>query len=472
MTTRLHDGYANSMVHAALRGGALPSLRRVAVDLSYDGNRAFFSGALLGAMQELHLNIKYPGDPDDLEPQLAALGLVRQLPALAELVLEVSIDLGLRDVDVTWPPFIPPSLKALSIVTDDDGLLSRSLVRALPGLLESSGARLDRLEIRIPSCVKAIAGGLVHVAQALRCCSPTLKIFRLLAREGAVYFDPDAGDYAAQAERLRVQCSDVMAAVSSCRNHLEVLVLPQFFLIEPLFPPGAVFGRLTHLQIWDCEREHTPDAGVLGLWELMASGGLPALATLKVVLGERRRLDPRVAPAFEGVAGTLTHLYLHQWFPPGWGSNEVAGAGYEIGVAVGKLRRLKDLALDISSNGRAYHGVARGLAASGGDRPLPLLWRLMLPSVEAHAVQVASLLLPSVRVFISSYHIRRMALLTACALRQAGYRHIWAFSVTNTDEDIKPGMETSVHVIAGCKGGDMTIQDRSWKSLKSGDLLP
>jgi hypothetical protein len=50
--------------------------------------------------------------------------------------------------------------------------------------------------------------------------------------------------------------------------------------------------------------------------------------------------------------------------------------GYELGVAVGKLRRLKDLALDLSEDGRAYHAVAQGLAASGGDRPLPLLWRV------------------------------------------------------------------------------------------------
>jgi hypothetical protein len=57
---------------------------------------------------------------------------------------------------------------------------------------------------------------------------------------------------------------------------------PTTIEVEPLFPPGTAFARLTHLEIGDYEREHPPDAGVMGLWELMASGGLPALAKLKV----------------------------------------------------------------------------------------------------------------------------------------------------------------------------------------------
>jgi hypothetical protein len=74
--------------------------------------------------------------------------------------------------------------------------------------------------------------------------------------------------------------------------------------------------------------------------------------------------------------------------------------GYELGVAVGKLRRLKDLALGLSEDGHFYHAFAQGLAASGGDRPLPLLWRVWVSSeVKTNADLLASLLLPSVRVF-------------------------------------------------------------------------
>jgi hypothetical protein len=111
----------------------------------------------------------------------------------------------------------------------------------------------------------------------------------------------------------------------------------------------------------------------------------------------------------------------------GWIDDEV-DVGYELGMAMSKLRRLKDFALDLSEDGRPYDALARGLAASGGDSPLPLLWRVVLPlGVDTNADLVARLLLPSVRVF-STFHYCESpaALLTACVLRQAGYKHIWA----------------------------------------------
>jgi hypothetical protein len=104
------------------------------------------------------------------------------------------------------------------------------------------------------------------------------------------------------------------------------------------------------------------------------------------------------------------------------------GGGARSGGCNKQARRLKDLALGISEEGRTYHAVSQGLAASGGDRPLPLLWRLGVTSVVTNdADLLASLLLPSVWVFISTLHSHdRSALLTACALRQAGYKHTWA----------------------------------------------
>jgi hypothetical protein len=102
------------------------------------------------------------------------------------------------------------------------------------------------------------------------------------------------------------------------------------------------------------------------------------------------------------------------------------GTGYELGVAVGRLRRLKDLALDMFEDGRIYHAMAQGLAASGGDCPLPLLWRVqVLSEVCGNADLLASLLLPSVRVFCSFHDDFRAALVMACALRQAGYKYAW-----------------------------------------------
>jgi hypothetical protein len=158
-------------------------------------------------------------------------------------------------------------------------------------------------------------------------------------------------------------------------------------------------------------------------------GGLPALAKLSLRLRGRWGcvdVRTRVTPAFAAVAGTLTHLLVERRDYNEWRDDEV-DVGYEWGVAVGKLRRLRDLALDLSRDGRLYHAVAQGLAASGGECPLPLLWRLGICSaVRVNADLLASLVLPSVRVFISAHANSSAALLLmACALHQAGYKHSW-----------------------------------------------
>jgi hypothetical protein len=137
----------------------------------------------------------------------------------------------------------------------------------------------------------------------------------------------------------------------------------------------------------------------------------------------------RVVPALEAVAGTLTHLYLGKFDGRGWVDEEVeVEVGYELGVAMGKLRRLKDLALGLFGDGRAFHALAQGLAASGaGDRPLPLLWRVqVVRSVEANPDLLVSLVLPSVGVLSTTRFNGRPACLIACALRLRGYRGIWA----------------------------------------------
>jgi hypothetical protein len=94
-------------------------------------------------------------------------------------------------------------------------------------MLGASGARLDRLEV-LPSDFEDIGDGLVHLAQALRCCSPTLKASFSAATGNPSYAEPSCRtdeDYAARVERLRVQWADVLAGVSACRE-LQVLVLP------------------------------------------------------------------------------------------------------------------------------------------------------------------------------------------------------------------------------------------------------
>jgi hypothetical protein len=407
----------------------------LAADLRYPTNRASLTEGRVAAMHELRLSIGRAQDGYELKHQLAALGLVRQLPALAKLRVSIFMSEDTEDPVPQWPPFIPPSLKALRIGLIPDGSPENdSPLRALPGMLAASGARLERLEVTLPSSFEAIGDGLVYLAQALRCCSPTLKGFDLctwnVKNVEGLCVPREAEDYADQMERLRMHWADLMAGVSACRE-LQVLVLPRIE-VEPLFPRGTAFGRLTHLEISDFQREHPPAAGVVGLWELVASGGLPALAKLKTICqgtwGGVGEVRTRVAPALEAAAGTLTHLHLEKGLRGDWVNHE-EDVGYELGVAVGKLRRLKDLALDLSEGGRAYHAFAQGLAASGGDRPLPLLWRVRVFSeVKTNADLLASLLLPSVRVFCSSHANERSAVIMACALRQVSYEHTWSVS--------------------------------------------
>jgi hypothetical protein len=373
---RSENHVTRDFLHAALQAGALPSLKNVSARLESPIHRASLTEGLVAAMHELRLSIICGGDGEaGVEPQLAALGLVRQLPALAKLELEVKA-ISDDHPPVRWPPFTPPTVRALRIEYGaSSGHVTQPLLRALPGTLGVSGARLERLEFIFPSSFEDIGNGLVHLAQVLRCCSPTLRGFSLAKwRFEGIQAQQD-GDYAIQVEQLRVQWADVLAGVSACRE-LQVLVLPNIS-IEPLFPRGTFFGKLVHLEICDHEREHPPDAGVIGLWELMASGGLPALAKLNVRLEGRWGLVEvrfRMAPAFEAVAGTLTHLWIVKLYDGGWSRDEV---GYELGVAVGKLRRLKELALNISEDGRVYPALAQGLTASVGGVPLPLLWRIL-----------------------------------------------------------------------------------------------
>jgi hypothetical protein len=352
-------GLAKDLVHEALQQGALPSLKVVSASLEFATHRASLTQGFLRAMHELRVTIApYHNNTSEIEAQVAALGLVRQLPALAKL--EVSV-LGRGAKPVQWPAFISPSLKVLHIDVGETGALSLSLLGALPGILGASGATLDRLEVVVPADVLDLGDGLVHVAQALRSCLSTLKGLLLMTSDSVrIHVDSDANDFASQAERLRVQWADVLAGVSCC-HELEVLVLP-CITVKTLFPPGCAFRRLTHLEISDYDGEDAPTTGWQGLWEVMASGGLPALAkfsaTFKGRWGAAEKMKTQVAPALEAVAATLTELSLESSEDGEWLDDEAA-VGYELGAAVGKLRRLNDLALDLFRDGRAYHAVAQ-----------------------------------------------------------------------------------------------------------------
>jgi hypothetical protein len=204
---------ASDLVHTALQAGALPSLKSVEVDLQCETARASLTQGLLGGMHELRLSLDCR---HTTWPQLAAMGLVRQLPALAKLELKVhSYPLG-----VELPPFIPTSVKALrfEVRSCTNPSAPEPLLRALPGMLEASGAALERLQAMLPTEFEHIGSGLLHVAQALRCCSPTLKAFHLEVGGKFTYLDDEDDDYEDEVERLRVQWAEVLACLPAASS--------------------------------------------------------------------------------------------------------------------------------------------------------------------------------------------------------------------------------------------------------------
>jgi hypothetical protein len=328
VTSEASFGAATELIHRGLRQGALPSLKRIEASLDHPSQRASLSEGLVAGMQELRLAIFCGYVPGSVKSELAALGLVRQLPALAKLQVFVHGPANLR---LQWPPFVPHSLKALRIdLGDRISSVNEPLLCALPGMLGASGARLERLEVYVTPDARDGGDALVHLAQALRICSPTLKGFLLGTWIGVLIVPEEAQDYANEVERLRVQWADVLAGVCACRE-LQVLTLPQIE-VGPLFPPGTAFYRLTQLEISDHERVHPPDPGVMGLWELMASGGLPALTSSACVsrasgVGRRRsrplwRRRSRPWPAPSRTSASRRLITVSGWATSGtWGTS-------------------------------------------------------------------------------------------------------------------------------------------------------
>jgi hypothetical protein len=112
----------------------------------------------------------------------------------------------------------------------------------------------------------------------------------------------------------------------------------------------------------------------------------------------------------------------------------------------------------------------QGLAASGGDYPLPRLRRLALPSgVKTNADRLATLLLPSVRAFISDCPNSQVALLTANALRGVGYKHTW--ELRGADSDKRDELYTIIRAIAPCTVADGGVGLPSLDDLVLGSLF-
>jgi hypothetical protein len=151
----------------------------------------------------------------------------------------------------------------------------------------------------------------------------------------------------------------------------------------------------------------------LPVWGTMADGRLPALASPSI--SDSGKGWGRLPRALEAVAGTLMSLSITGRAP----DDLPAGAWYELGAAIGKLRRLRYLQLHVSSDGRDYHALGRGLAASGGCPKLAGIDLVGFARKVDWLAYEPSLILPSVRnLSVSGGSTEEEALLFACCLVQ------------------------------------------------------
>jgi hypothetical protein len=394
------------LLASAVRAGALPKLTRF--EFSSDAfqdpaRRQMLSEGMLGLLEDVDVTI-HPYD----EGKFAALEHLRHLPHLRRLSLTCYG--GLEDA---LPAFIPPSLKTLYLEIDEFGTLE-TLLRGLPSMLQASGASLEAVEI-VPNAQHLTDDGAAALAQVLQACSSTFKALKLMA-DGP-------------------ECDrELVAGLTHCCDTLEVLhCRTDLFTAVPA--PCPSFPRLTELRLLrGCFKD--VDALPRAL-DMMANGRLPALAALHIRLdceflacsllqeGGARGGGGRLGRAFEAVAGTLTRLSITRSFfhvlPE--------AASYELGAAIGKLRRLRYLELDMFQDARGYMAVGGALVASWS---CPELFELHLTGVKENLLSLAcepSLILPSVRnvritAWCSVEEADEEALLLCCGLAQAGYEYL------------------------------------------------
>jgi hypothetical protein len=365
------------------RGPAQPQLKNFELSPKDPVHRQLLSGGMLRLLEDVRVTFRM-----DEEEEVAALGHLRSLPHLRRLELHSE-----KPGEAAFPAFIPPSLKSFFPHLYPLATLE-SLLRELPSMLQASGPSLEEIQTSMPVEVS--------LAPVLRTCSSTLKTVKLM----------DSSD------RLRPECiPDLVPCLMSCCATLEALSCPwEIFSALPATCP--TFPLLITLKL-DCGPQDIPDC-TTAAWDIMANGRLPALTSLymshsKGLVGGHG--VSRLARALEAIAGTLRRLTLiisMRADPP-------IGACYELGAAIGKLRRLRYLNLSLSNDGRAYHAVGRGMAASGG---CPELFEVFItgPSKNLDCLtHEPSLIVPSVReLAIYANGTEEEALLLCCGLVQMG----------------------------------------------------
>jgi hypothetical protein len=380
---------AERLLSRVVAAGALSNLKFLQLRLSAPDQRRILLDGRLDRVEEIELMDEFMRSERRLddEEQRLALGHLRRLPHLRRLFPWRYLAWPPRDAPPAPQAAFPPSLKSLTLCNASVGELD-AILRRLPGMLQGSGARLEEITVEPMGPLSAEGGA--AIARVLHLCSSRLR--KIVVGNEDFQFSMSVGFLLALAPG-RASCSGTK------EQHLVGMPLEAF---QGVSPPCTSFKRLTHLMLHPVERAMDLTSPI---WDLFAGGLFPALCSLNIVndpyLGfvwghhEAGEGACRLLRALEGVAGTLTRLDLanvrnDSVDPP-------HTLCFELGVAIGKLRRLRTLSLSLFHDGRAYHALARGLAASGGCPELldvelyEIRWNVEWLTYEP------SLILPSVR---------------------------------------------------------------------------
>jgi hypothetical protein len=377
----------------ALRAGVFRKVKSWFLNLNEEDDRDLLIDGIVSGVESIYID--FSGDLLPIER--AAVRYLRTFAALKDTTCIMGFE------DTALPPFIPPSLEALTL----NLYCIKTEPVLLPGgvapMIKSSGAKLRRLALTFRKLEEE--GTARGVRRLLQACAPTLKTVTLVVKSP---FESTV---------------EVAEGLAGCQ-HLEGLTAP--ISTFAVMPPGAgLTFRLVHLRLGHPPREGRALSSV-ALWGLMARGGFPTLASLSMESHKWRwgaELGPAMVAAFEGVAGTLKALTLKQSDLNGAVDGaEASDVLRQLGEAIGKLHRLETLELDIGGHGLQYRRIAQGM----GEGSCPAL-RSVATTIEKEAAWLAcrpSILLPSVQAlrvtFDSEAGAEPVAL--ACALISLGYR--------------------------------------------------
>jgi hypothetical protein len=432
-----HGGFLISAVQAA----ALPNLAKMRMLVGHRLHGQILGRNLLGRLEEMEAIITSGQHVASLEP-------LRCLPRLRCLRLSV--------VDAwrsTFPNFITPSLKSLTLSIWPIIALE-SLLRELPSMLQASGGSLEEfMIIEERENATLSAEGIAALAQVLRSCSTTVKTLKL----------PGGSRF------VTIQIRELVPCLTSCCDTLEVLHC-HWAVFGALPPTGPVFPRLTELCLERGPYQRGIDSEARPL-AIMINGRLPALASLSLSYvygylcgegGGEGGVGQKLTLAFEAVASTLRRLSLNgggvSWYE---GEALSEATRHTLGEAVGKLRRLTYLKLDLFSDNRDYTALARGMAASGG---CPELLEMEVHGFRSDSfIHQPSVIVPSVRdLYIAGRCTEDEALLLCCALvRSTGYKHRLRLDLRGppqrvfrrrTDESFSPAVVACMRAVL-CAGG-------------------